>query len=223
MAVKEDLSKTAKSFKKVVAPVVSEWVSGDLVSNEESMDPRMANRFDRDSGIDVWNFKGGGGTVGVASRIQWGGSVLDKNNQPQGTFTVRYARSSGAETEYQKRKKEIFSPAPISPFYTVQAYLTEPVGDPICIAMVETEKLIRFIMDEMEGKEESLSNPGYGINRSNDSPDRWADFYWVKWWHLDVHTTVGVRTWPSSKPYDEEAIASLTNTSLDEFNGSDNQ
>lgn len=220
MGVEDDLGDSAESFEKVVSPIVEDWIGGELKSTEGFMDDEIATRLDQDSGIDVFKFAGeGGGTVGVASRVQFGDAALDMYNSPWNTFTVRYERSSGVDTEYQKRKREMYSPAPISPYYTVQAYLTEPCGDLISVSMVETERLIRFCEDNLEGTDVGYKGGGYGNRQAQDEdiPDRWARFYWVKWWYLIERTTVGPRTWPVGEPYDEGVLNQYINSSFDDF------
>lgn len=222
MAIHEtDLSDSARSFQSVVAPIVSDWIGGELVSNEGVMDSETADRLDRESGIDVWKFEQGEGTVAVASRIQFGENAIDdREDAPWNTFTVRYERSSGVDTEYQKRKRDLRRPENLLPYYTVQAYLTEPEGEIFSIGMIDTESLIRFIEENLEGNENERNRVGYGTQKAPEPeiPDRWAKFYWVKWWYLLEFTALGnVRTWPKRGPYDKAVLDRYLNSSLAEF------
>jgi hypothetical protein len=216
----EDLSDSARSFQEVVAPVVSEWIGGELVSNEGVMESETAERLDQESGIDVWRFEQGQGTVAVASRIQFGDNSLDRNDVPWNTFTVRYERSSGVETEFQKRKRDLRRPENLVPYYTVQAYLTEPEGEIFSIGMVDTQSLIHFIEENLEGREDERNQPGLGTQKVYESniPDRWAKFYWVKWWYLLEFTALGnVRTWPKNEPYNSRTLDRYLNTTFADF------
>src|SRR5437762_25013 len=72
---------------------------------------------------------------GIASRIQYGRSYP--------TFTLRYKRSSGAATEFEKRLYAIRHGAQgyIYPHLTIQAYISRPSGRLLAAAVTETSSL----------------------------------------------------------------------------------
>ena len=89
-------------------------IKGDLV-NIETNDSQLANMFDQYSGVDAFQIINKQ-LRGVAIRVQWGNAW--------NTFTIRFKRSSGTKTEYQKRCEAIFTDVGyLYPYLTIQAYL----------------------------------------------------------------------------------------------------
>ena len=85
----------------------------------ENMDNELAKILDRLSGIDAVMINKNG-ISGVGLRIQ------QYKNKSFHTFTIRYKRSNGSETEYAKRKRQIYEAEPtLYPHYTLQAYLDD--------------------------------------------------------------------------------------------------
>lgn len=82
----------------------------------EGIGETIAALLDTRSGIDAL-IDNGNGLSGVAIRIQ------EHSKRNWGTYTIRYRRSSGAETEYAKRKREFSqSRRNIYPNITIQLY-----------------------------------------------------------------------------------------------------
>jgi hypothetical protein len=82
----------------------------------EGLNDFIARLLDKYSGIDAL-LKNEKDLAGVALRIQ---KHSEKNWK---TFTIRYSRHTGTETEYEKRKRQIYNSYPsFYPHYTCQAY-----------------------------------------------------------------------------------------------------
>ena len=130
---------SSKLFVEQVWPEITACVGGgELIQMEGRPDTELASRLDMLSGIDGWQIHNSG-IRGVASRIQKGDRSWD-------TFTVRMSRSSGAETEYAKRKRAIESSGGwIYPHLTIQAYSKTETGPVMSIGVARTEDIIAFI------------------------------------------------------------------------------
>jgi len=86
------------------------------IIHTEILKEKIAEMLDRYSGVDAVMFSNND-LSGVALRIQ---KHSDKN---WGTFTIRYSRHTGTETEYSKRIRQIYDSHPsFYPHYTCQAY-----------------------------------------------------------------------------------------------------
>jgi hypothetical protein len=184
-----DLSNSTTDFERAVAPVLKEWTGGRNISVEASTDSELADELDQTAGVDAWNIKSDDIVRGVGSRIQYlSTSSLDT---PADTFTVRKERQSGARTEYEKRLHAIQNGG-VYPYWTTQAYLSEPQGELLSLARVRTKDLIYHIKDGEEGagKDYRVVEPGGE-----------ASFFVVNWWRLQ-EVGVGVR---ETKPYKQES------------------
>ena len=108
-----------------------------LVEGEHSTD-HLRKRLDTLAGIDAYIcwLKG---MQGIAVRNQYG-----KNWR---TFTIRLRRPNETITEYEKRlytiehKDEGF----LFPYWTVQAYFTEPGGKLLSVGVAKTEELYLYV------------------------------------------------------------------------------
>lgn len=67
---------------------------------EEAADCGFAHDLDMKAGIDAWQLVDNVGARGIASRVQFDTKSWD-------TFTIRYIRASGAETEFAKRLRAL--------------------------------------------------------------------------------------------------------------------
>ncbi len=89
---------------------------GSSIIHTEILNETISNLLDKYSGIDgvLLSKKD---LAGVALRIQ---KHSDIN---WGTFTIRHSRHTGTETEYSKRKRQVYNGHPsFYPHYTCQAY-----------------------------------------------------------------------------------------------------
>jgi hypothetical protein len=186
-AWRADLKDSVKDFREQVAPVLEDWTDGRNVSVEAVTDQEMANELDQTAGVDSWNVKHDDIVRGVASRVQYLGSL--PYDTPPDTFTIRKERQSGVKTEFQKRLYAIRKDG-LYPHWTVQAYVDEPGGELLSVGRVRTKDLIEHVQD---GSEE---DGDYWVVE----PQHEASFYAISWYRLkDIG--VGVRT---QKPYETE-------------------
>lgn len=154
------MTKSSEIFKDSVYPRISSLIGGgDLIPVEAVTESEMAETLDRLSGIDFWYVDHDEGMFGIASRVQPGGTNWE-------TFTVRRRRFSGAETEFEKRKRQIDNGF-LYPKWTCQAYTDSFTF--IDAAVVRTEDLIQFIDEGARGRD-------YIINSTHN-----ADFFVVDW------------------------------------------
>lgn len=150
-AVKRDLGDSAFDFVRAVWPVIGGWCGGgEIVPTEASDDPSMTELFDRHAGIDAWQVVGSRSAMrGIASRVQYAPHTY-------ASFTIRASRSTGAETELEKRLAAMQDRTAgwLFPSITAQAYLSERrTGVVLGAAVVYTAELYRFILDGREGVE----------------------------------------------------------------------
>jgi hypothetical protein len=142
--VHHDMGWSSALFISQVWPIIKRDVGGgDLLLMEGRPDVELAKLLDMRAGIDGWHLMQGGGIRGIASRIQKGDKVWE-------TFTVRRSRSSGADTEFQKRKDAIQAKdGQIYPHLTVQAYAKTEQGPVLAAGICKTADLIAFIESGM--------------------------------------------------------------------------
>lgn len=166
---REDLSRSAEQFVHTIWPdIQDEWFGSASVAPVEAVsEEEFAEELDQLAGIDYWVVQSDEGMRGIASRVQ-SGEYGDMS-----TFTVRYQRKSGVETEYQKRKQAIQEEY-LYPYWTIQGYVQR--GQTDNVALVRTDDLIRYINRGEEGTH-------YGENgtRTNGT----ARFYYVHWKDLN--------------------------------------
>ena len=116
-------SKAAYRLGASVVQMINPILKNDyIILQTENMDNQLAKLLDTLSGIDAIMFNKNG-ISGVGLRVQ---QIKDKFGRyvAYHTFTIRYSRSTGAETEYAKRKRQIYNAEPsFYPHYTLQAYL----------------------------------------------------------------------------------------------------
>lgn len=168
--VEQDMRVSAGYFETIVWPHISDWFGDEPVLYKTEDHPDMLRtEFDRVSGVDFWVVESGVGMLSIASRVQ----TYDKT-----TFTIRYSRGSGNDTEYQKRMRQLRSDHEL-PTYTVQAYV-DPVLEALRnAAACRTEELYEYI---------SSGEPGEDWNLIGS--DESEVFFPVSWAELD--TEVGL-------------------------------
>jgi len=161
-----DLSNSTRWFKEIVWPEISEWYlynSADLIP-AEGYDNKLHDSFDTVAGIDFWVVESNRGMFSIASRVQ----TYDKT-----TFTVRYSRSSGNDTEYQKRVQQLESNYEL-PTYTVQAYIDPTLEVLRNVASVRTDEFYEYLKRGKPDKD-------WPLIPSNES----EMFFPVEWRELD--------------------------------------
>lgn len=118
-------------------------IKGDQILSIETRDTELAKLFDQYSGIDAIQVVNKQLRT-VAIRVQWG--------KAWDTFTIRYRRASGADTEYQKRADAILGDKGfLYPYLTVQAYLDKRNDATHCLSccVVKTADLYKYIFANM--------------------------------------------------------------------------
>ncbi len=153
------------------APLVG---GGEIIPVESVADKGMATMLDQRSGIDAWHLSQDQQVRGIASRVQW-------TSRPWNTFTVRYTRDSGAKTEFEKRKHDIYAGSGwLYPHLTVQAFIEGSKalpGDLMSVAVIKTKSLIDACDQIIDGGVDAKSG---GIRRTNNASFIWAGWSWLK-------------------------------------------
>jgi hypothetical protein len=162
--VHRDLSASAAAFINAVWPAIADRCGGGEIVPVESVTAQgFARDLDTLSGIDAWQIIRHRHVIrGIASRIQW-------TDGPWRTFTIRRSRSTGAATEYEKRREAIANAemGALYPTLTVQAYFDQRTDARLLRAAVA---LTRDVFDCIE--------QGYATTEIN--PDG-NTFYAVPW------------------------------------------
>lgn len=170
--VADDMRESANNFRDIVWPKISHWFgdSAELYRTEDHPDT-LRTEFDHVAGVDFWVVQSGAGMLSIASRVQ----TYDKT-----TFTVRYSRSSGNDTEYQKRMRQLENHYEL-PTYTVQAYVDETLGVLRNAAACPTDQLYQYISDGEPGED-------WPLIESNED----EIFFPVSWGELDTEVDLSV-------------------------------
>lgn len=153
--VLRDLTRSARDFVEIVWPVIAPVCGGGRLEPVELQhDHRFARDLDVLAGVDAWQVSDGRGIRGIASRVQYGSAWP--------SFTIRAARTSGAETELAKRLAALNEDDAgwLLPGLSAHAYL-EAEGGPLLVAYVcETRPLYRYLRDG--GRRTRRTNPADG-------------------------------------------------------------
>lgn len=198
--VARDLSWSAAVFVRAVWPVVRACCGGgDLIPVESVTEGGVAHSLDVLAGIDAWQVHGGMGMRGIASRVQKG--------QAWNTFTIRYRRASGAETEYVKRLRAMNQEGRgwLYPHLTVQAYVAEDGATLLSAAVVQTTDLFRAAEQAVtaglpEARDLACRDATIYLNRAYDG----NEFIVVPWMALKK---MGLRLWRHELVGDEPMMA----------------
>jgi len=149
-AWQRDLGDSAFEFQRVVWPRIQRACGGGtLIPVESVTEAAFAKQLDVHAGVDAWQIKDSAGMRGIASRVQWDDG---RRGFPYCTFTVRRARLTGVETEYDKRLRAIRSKEGwLFPYLTVQAFLTQPkrAGVLLACAVARTVDVVDMIANDL--------------------------------------------------------------------------
>ncbi len=175
-----DLKWSAAAFTKSIWPVIGlRMGGGQLIPVEDTTDNKDFMRtLDQFAGIDAWQvIKDQSIIRGIASRVQKIERSWDGTYKPYNSFTLRYRRTSGAKTEYEKRLYSIThkSSGNLFPGYTVQGYITEDTGQLISVAIVKTFDLFKHVDQGIEGKDKD-----YFIRANKADGNQFIVVYWAK-------------------------------------------
>lgn len=144
---KEDLTASQTRFEKIVWPEIKEWFGDDpKLHRTEDKPGALREDFDYVAGIDYWAVENGAGMVSIASRVQ----TYDET-----TFTIRYSRGTGNDTEFQKRAQQLNSKYEL-PTYTVQAYVDTTLHALRNAAAVKTAQLYEYVTSGTPGEDWDL-------------------------------------------------------------------
>src|ERR1017187_3710043 len=140
--VLDALSKSAKDFVTIVWPVAKPIMGGgELIPCEHFMSDELKTTLDQSAGVDGWQIIDKGGMSAIASRVQY-------TNQDFQTFTIRFERPNGGETELSKRLRAIKSGGRLLyPYWTVQAFLWARRKKMGSIGIVHTKTLMLLADD----------------------------------------------------------------------------
>ena len=108
----------ANKLSENMLPILNSKLKHGSCVQTEHLNEKVARLLDKKSGIDGI-YLSGSGVGGLAIRTQ------QYKNKNWKTFTIRYSRSTGTETEYSKRLKSIISGNEFYPHYTCQAYYND--------------------------------------------------------------------------------------------------
>ncbi|MFA5376470.1 MAG: hypothetical protein WC455_12060 [Dehalococcoidia bacterium] len=175
-----DLKWSAAAFIKSIWPAISLNVGGgNLIPVEDTTDNKDFMRtLDQEAGIDAWQvIKDKGVVRGIASRVQKIERNRDGIYKPFNSFTIRYRRTSGSKTEYEKRLYAIThkSSGNLFPGFTVQGYINADTGQLISAAIVKTFDLFKHIEQGIEGKDKD-----YIIQSNGSDGNEFIVVYWSK-------------------------------------------
>jgi len=192
--VDDDLADSRTRFEEIVWPEINGWFGDDpeLHRTEDKPDA-LREDFDCVGGIDYWVVEHGAGMVSIASRVQ----TYDKS-----TFTVRYSRRTGNDTEYQKRMRQLNSHYEL-PTYTVQAYVDTTLRALRNAAAVRTSSFYEYLTTGTPGED-------WPLKRSNEN----EYFFAVSWSELQDEVSLKVhdrrRAELMPDPDDREDITAYT-------------
>lgn len=144
----------ANELGEILIPILNAKLKHGQVIHTENLKESVAQLLDKHSGVDGV-FLSKKDLAGVALRVQ---NHSSKNWE---TFTIRYQRATGTETEYSKRKRQIYNSHPsFYPHYTCQAYFDNEknlLGGAFCLTKDLFDIAIGFEPFE-EAKEVYIQN-----------------------------------------------------------------
>ena len=122
---------------------------------------------------------------GLASRVQ-------PTDRPWNTFSIRYSRRNGSETEYAKRMQAIRERERgwLLPALTVQAYVTKDRAQLLSACVVGTVSLFEFLQEQM-------THAGDCCVELKTTGSDGARFLAVKWSALRA-AGIKILTWPTA-------------------------
>ena len=132
MSFIKDFNRANKDISLFLSEINGLMTKGDRLIEIESSSNPILNMFDQHSGVDAIQITKDKQIRGVALRVQYG-NAWD-------TFTIRYRRSSGAKTEYEKRV-EALQNEKMYPQLTIQCYLSEDGSKILSVGIIKTRDL----------------------------------------------------------------------------------
>lgn len=135
------MNKSTPDFLNIAWPALQKncpELRGGRIRAVEGKDNDLSADLDMRAGIDAYQ-QWDRAMRGIACRVQWWRNYR--------SFTVRVSRPNGSETEYQKRltvikrRDEGF----LYPYWTIQAYIDQPGGKLLSVAVAKTAELYLWI------------------------------------------------------------------------------
>lgn len=136
MSFLKDFTKANQDVNKFLNFINSMTKDGKELIEIESTDNNILQMFDKFSGVDAIQITKDNQIRGVAMRVQYGNAW--------NTFTIRYKRTSGAKTEYEKRV-EALKNEKAYPHLTVQCYLSNDGNEILSVGIIRTRDLYEQI------------------------------------------------------------------------------
>lgn len=175
---KETMRAAMKMYSEYVKPVLDNELKNTawrIEVVEGKTDDETAEKLDTLAGTDLFIYNKRS-MSGIASRIQVG-----KNWR---TFTIRYKRDNGKDTEFKKRKFAIENDM-FYPKFTYQAYVTSETGGKLLgLAIMPTKSLFKYIDEHKDETEE---------RHTGSSQYGQASFLTCYWDKIKAHDKYGLK------------------------------
>ena len=132
--IEKDLSRSARTFRKFIWPTIKKSLGQGKLIDIEGQDCAISLALDYHAGGDYLQLLPDGGLRIISSRVQYG--------RDWQSFTIRLSRSTGSDTEFSKRKREL-ELGYLSPYWTCQAYMVR--NQVASVGVVNTRDLFALI------------------------------------------------------------------------------
>jgi hypothetical protein len=142
-----DLSRSASAISRLAWPALADGMGGGWFAAVEGAEASAVSYYlDTLGGVDGWQILDAVGVRAVACRAQFGTA--------HDTFAIRYARPTGAETEWSKRCRALDAQADgwLCPYWTIQAYITGDGSRLLAAAAIRTVDLYAFARANLGGR-----------------------------------------------------------------------
>jgi len=137
----DDFNKANQSIDTFLCEINKLTKSGNKIISIEGSSHPVLQMFDKYSGIDAIQITKDNQLRTIAIRVQFG-TAWD-------TFTIRFERHTGAETEYKKRIDAIQNEK-LYPNLTLQCYLSDDFKEILSCGIIYTKALYRQIQERPE-------------------------------------------------------------------------
>jgi hypothetical protein len=159
--VASDLKRSSTAFTEIVWPRIAEpWFGGgEIIPVEAVTQEVFSKHLDTLAGVDAWLIRAAFGITAIASRVQF-----VRGSRPFNTFTIRAWRSSGLDTELQKRLRSLNEPdrGYLYPHVTIQAYLQSGTNEFLSVAAILTRDLFAHV-DKYRDKTNGDQRSGFKV------------------------------------------------------------
>jgi len=137
----KDFNRANQDINKFLSFINDLTSKGKQIIEIESSDNNVLQMFDKYSGVDAIQITNDNQIRGIAMRVQYGNAW--------NTFTIRYKRTSGAKTEYEKRVDALENEKAY-PHLTVQCYLSNDGETILSVGIIRTRDLYKQIQERPE-------------------------------------------------------------------------